>query len=83
MMPAETIIAPHRRGGRPGWIRSILLAAAVRLAISAVAFAGGDGDGLVIRSGGAELRSASPAKPGKSPSCSSTGCSAAPQTGRS
>ena len=30
MMPRKTIIAPHGGGGRPGWIRPILLAGAVQ-----------------------------------------------------
>ena len=67
MMSAETMIASHGRGSRPVRLRPILIAGAVWLLLSAVAFAGGDGDGLVIRSGEAELRSAFPREVGKIP----------------
>ena len=65
MMLAEITIAPN--GGRPGRLRHLLLAAVAYLTLSAVAEAGGADDGLVIRSGGAELRSASPFEAGKIP----------------
>jgi pimeloyl-ACP methyl ester carboxylesterase len=65
MKPEETIITPRRGGGRPGRLRPLLLAGAVYLTLSAFVHAGGDG--LVIRSGGAELRSASPREAGKVP----------------
>jgi pimeloyl-ACP methyl ester carboxylesterase len=66
-MPRETIIGARCGGGRPGPLRSILLAGAVHLALIAEAHAGGVGEGFVIRSGGAELRSALPRAVGKLP----------------
>src|SRR5215471_5349551 len=65
MKPEQTIITPHRGGGRPGRLRPLLLAGAVHLALSAFVHAGGDG--LLVRSGGAELRSATPREAGKVP----------------
>ena len=65
MKPEETLITPRRGGGRPGRLRPLLLVAAVHRALAASVHAGGDG--LVIRSGGAELRSASPREAGKVP----------------
>jgi pimeloyl-ACP methyl ester carboxylesterase len=66
MTPAETIIVPS---GGSGFCRlqPLLLAVTVHVAGSASVFAGGAGDGLVVRSGGAELRSASPREAGKVP----------------
>jgi pimeloyl-ACP methyl ester carboxylesterase len=66
MTPAETIIVPSG-GRRSGRLRPLLLAVTVHVAGSAPVFAGGAGDGLVVRSGGAELRSASPREAGKVP----------------
>jgi pimeloyl-ACP methyl ester carboxylesterase len=63
---AETTLAPHD-GGNPGRLQLFLLAVTVHLAGSAPVFAGGAGDSLVVRSGGAELRSASRREAGKVP----------------
>jgi pimeloyl-ACP methyl ester carboxylesterase len=65
MMPAETNIIRQRLGGLPGRLLPLLLAGAVSLVLTAVASA--RGDGLVIHSGGAELRSATPREAGKVP----------------
>jgi pimeloyl-ACP methyl ester carboxylesterase len=66
MNPEETtIITPNRGSGRPDRLRPLLLAGAVHFALPAFVYA--SGDGLVIRSDGAELRSASPREAGKVP----------------
>src|SRR5262245_23974997 len=65
MKPEGNIIIPRRGGGRPGRLRPLLVAGAVHLALSTLTHA--SGDGLVIRSGGAELRSATPREAGKVP----------------
>jgi pimeloyl-ACP methyl ester carboxylesterase len=65
MKSEETITTPHRGGVRPGRLQPLLLAGAVHLALSA--FAHACGDVLIIRSGGAELRSTSPREVGKVP----------------
>ena len=66
-MPLETIMTPRGGASGSGRLRLLLLAGAVDLAVSALAFAGGAGDGLVFRSGGTELRLASPNEDGKVP----------------
>jgi pimeloyl-ACP methyl ester carboxylesterase len=65
MMPAENVMSRQRPGDLTGRLRPLLLVGAVWLAHTAAALAGGDS--LVIRSGGAELRSASPREAGKAP----------------
>jgi pimeloyl-ACP methyl ester carboxylesterase len=67
MRLAEITIAPNGGSGRPAGLRPILMAAVVSLTLSAVAGAGEAGDGFVIRSGRAELRSASTLETGKVP----------------
>jgi pimeloyl-ACP methyl ester carboxylesterase len=67
MMPAKFLNAPRGGDCRPARLRSILLAGAVHFSLSTVAFAGGEGEGLVIRSGEAELRLTSPREVGKIP----------------
>jgi pimeloyl-ACP methyl ester carboxylesterase len=64
MMLAEITIAPNGASRR---LRPLLMAAVASLTLSAVAKAGGADDGIVIRSGRAELRSASPIEAGKIP----------------
>jgi pimeloyl-ACP methyl ester carboxylesterase len=65
MKPEEIFITPQRGVVRPGRLRPLLLVGAVHLALSALAHA--SGDRLVIRSGGAELRSDTPREAGKVP----------------
>ena len=65
MTPFPAHIRRQGLGGLLRPSRPLLLAGAARLALAAAAFAGGDG--LVVRWGGAELRSDAPRGAGKTP----------------
>jgi pimeloyl-ACP methyl ester carboxylesterase len=65
MKPEETLITVRRGAGRLGRLRPLVVAGMVHVALSTLAHAGGEG--LVIRSGGAELRLATPRAAGKVP----------------
>src|SRR4051812_25330834 len=67
MMLAKITIVPIVGGGRPERHRPMLLVAVTYLTLSAVCNGGEAGNGLIIRSGGAELRSASSLEAGRIP----------------